>query len=53
MHEGKAVYKDGNVVPCFMFSTGLLILVDDLKAVVVDVLLVQQVYVLGRAVIPL
>ena len=51
MNHGKAVHQNGDIVAGFVISAILLILVDDLKAVVVDVLLVDEGDVLGAAVV--
>ena len=55
MHQREAVDEDGDVVAVGVASAALapadLVLVDDLQAVVVDVRLVDQGDVLGRAVV--
>ena len=47
MDHGEAVDKNGHVVAGVVRSGLLLILVDDLQAIVVDVLLVKQSDVFG------
>ena len=49
MDQGQAVDQDSHVIAHVVLALPLLILVDDLKTVVVDVLLIQQIDVLGRA----
>lgn len=53
MNQGQTVHKYGNIIAGLVCSLFFLILVDDLQAVVVDVRLVNQLDVLGRALVGL
>jgi hypothetical protein len=53
MHQGQAIHQDRHVVPGVSLPLVFLILVQHLQAVVVNVLLVQQINILARPVIPL
>jgi len=49
--QREAIDEDGDVVPCFIGTCSLFILVNHLKAIVMDVFFVDEVNVLGSAVV--
>ncbi len=52
MNKGKSIDQDGDIISGVVVSLFFHILVDDLTGVVVDVVLVNQVYVLALSCVP-
>ena len=51
MHQGQSVYQNGHIVSVGALSVKCFILIDDLQAVVVNVVLVDEIDVFHRTVV--
>lgn len=53
MHKRQAVYKDCNIIAGVVYALTFLVLIDDLQAVVMDILFINQIDIFGQAIVPM